>query len=279
MLELLYYACRSPIEVDKIGTLIEIQLNSETSLMVSPKTLTTSAIQATLGESLAAALARSGLDYIPVASAQFAAVQPALAIARSVRLKALLFARPESETTQKQILPHLTYFHFESGDRFDFVCMGYFEATDGEPVVARVAGKAWAFSDERFIKVKDELQSKTKWKYSGGSDLILCNEVADLSSAHSAPSLDMRTALCLSIDKLLRDSSILSFENFFQGVVDFAKSTSGHNPTWKLSDKNGLRLALEALKGSVIELLPKGVRKQVSDAFTFAVRDIALPEI
>ena len=138
-------------------------------------------------------------------------------------------------------------------------------------------GKGWAFSQEKFIKIKDELQTKTKWKYSGGSDLILFNEVTDPSSVPSVPSLDMRTALCLSIDKLLKDSSILSFENFFQGVVDFAKSTTGQNLARILSDKHGLRLALEALKGSVIQLLPKGVQKQVSDAFSFAVRDISKP--
>jgi len=200
-------------------------------------------------------------------------LEPILLITRSERLKALLFARPESETTQKQILPHLTYFHFESGDRFDFVCVGYFQASGAEPVVARVDDKDWSFSDREFIQIKNELQSKTNWKYSGGADLILCNEITE----GSVKSLDTRSAMCLSIDKLLKDSSILSFENFFQGIVDFAKSSGGQNPTWKLSDKNGLRLALEGLKSSVIELLPKGVQKQVSDAFSFAVRDISPP--
>jgi len=100
----------------------------------------------------------------------------------------------------------------------------------------------------------------------------LCNEVTE----GSAISLDTRTAVCLSIDKLLKNSTILSFETFFQGIVNFAKSSGGPNPTWKLSDKNGMRLALEALKGSVIQLLPKGVQKQIDGAFSFAARDISL---
>jgi hypothetical protein len=195
----------------------------------------------------------------------------AIRVTRSERLKALLFARPASDTSQKQILPHLPYFHLESGDHFDFLCVGYSEAIGNEPVVVTVNGRAWSFSDETFIALKDQLQKQTSWKYSGGADLILCNEITDAGRT----TLDTRTALCLNIDKLLKNATILSFESFFQGVIDFAKAAQGENPTWKLSDKHGLRLALEALKSTVIDFLPKGVQKQVSDAFDFCVRDIS----
>jgi len=81
-----------------------------------------------------------------------------LGASRYERLRGILFARPESDTTLSQILPHLTYFHIESGDRFDFLCVGYFSANASTPIVAHVDGKDWAFSDRAFVEVKDELE-------------------------------------------------------------------------------------------------------------------------
>jgi hypothetical protein len=192
-------------------------------------------------------------------------------ITRTVRLKGLLFARPSSDLTKNQILPNLNYFHLDSADRFDFMCVGYFEARGADTVITTIGEKAWSFNDQHFIKLKDELEGKSKWQYSGGADLVLCNEIEDSSGT----SLNLQTALCLDLDRLLKESAIVSFETFFQGVVRFAKSYKGGNAAWDLSDKRGGALIVKAMKSALLGLLPKGIQKQASDAFEFAVRDVS----
>jgi hypothetical protein len=190
------------------------------------------------------------------------------------RLTGLLFARPASEITKK-ILPHLHYFDLDSRENFTVTCMGYFIADDTQSCVTTVDGDRWGFSDEAFIKTKDHLESITSWRYSGGVDLLICNELIDVGTGFT--SLNKRRAMCLNMDKLIQNATIFNFETFFQSIITFVKDNPAKSTVWHLSNEYGFRLALAGLKGAILDRLPKGAEREVSAAFDFVVWDISSP--
>jgi hypothetical protein len=189
---------------------------------------------------------------------------------KSIVLRGFLFARPESDLTKKQVVPSLPYFDLDSGTKFNFLCVGYFRNDNTSVPVATVRGKKWSFVLGEFIAWKNEFQNKSSWKYSGGVDLILCNEMQ--SGPYSW--IDLKSSVCVSIDDLLHKKYIRSFETFFQRVVNFANDYKGDRPSWDFSDKQGVRLAGQTLKEAIINFLPKPFHKTVSEAQYFAVRNI-----
>jgi hypothetical protein len=161
----------------------------------------------------------------------------------------------------------------DSGTKFDFLCVGY-QGNEAVAVpIAVIDGKKWQFSNERFIETKNQYEEHTTWTYSGGVDLILCNEIRDISSGASW--LELRSSVCISVDELIHKKYIFSFESFFQEIINFAKHYDGGRPSWDFSDGQGLRLAGQTLKESIVNLLPKAFRKTVDEAEYFAVRNIA----
>jgi hypothetical protein len=191
-------------------------------------------------------------------------------VVTNVRLTALLFGRPSSRLVSEGILPHLNYFNYDTREYFNFQCIGYDVAKAGEPAVATVAGQPWAFSDQVFIQIKDKLQQESEWRYSGGADLIICNELV----GQERSSLMLHEGVAVVLDQLLRDEAILNFETFFQGVVDFAKGELGTNNVAAWSDQQGLRLAGSAIRDGILTFLPESVRTHVKQAAHFAVRKI-----
>lgn len=191
-------------------------------------------------------------------------------IVQQVRLTALLFGRPSSKLVREDILPHLDYFNYDTGKYFNFRCIGFDIAKSGEAVVATVAGQPWAFSDKAFVEIKDKLQQESQWKYSGGADLLVCNELL----AEGPSTLMLSEGVAVNLDQLLKDEAILNFETFFQGIVDFAKRELHDNPAAAWSDKQGLRIGGSALRDGILSFLPESLRKHVKQAAHFAVRKI-----
>lgn len=193
-------------------------------------------------------------------------------LSKTVSFRGILFARPESKLSNTQIIPTLPYFDLDSGQVFNFWCVGYRISDVSSRPVAVIKGKKWEFDLERFVEVKQDFEKHTRWQYGGGADLILCNEILDINKGGSW--LELKSAVCVSIDELLSKQYIKNFETFFQQVINFAKSYEGSRPSWKFSDKQGLRLIGKGLKESIVHLLPKPFRKAASEAEYFAVRDI-----
>ncbi len=193
-------------------------------------------------------------------------------LTKAVSFRGILFARPESQVAKTQVIPHLSYFDLDAGNAFNFSCVGYSVSETVRSAVVTINGKKWDFNDAKFIEVKDDFQAHTLWKYSGGVDLILCNQVVDIKTADRW--LELKNSVCISIDELLKKKFILSFETFFQSIINFAKGYEGSKPSWDFSDTQGLRLAGKSIKDSIVHLLPKPLRDNVSAAERFAVRDI-----
>ena len=199
--------------------------------------------------------------------------------AHKVRMVGLVFARPSSPLAAAEIIPNLDYFHHRSGDNIDFFCAGYggyWEGRSDEFPDQKVVGPGqytnWLFSAQRFNSFRSEIESMSRWRYSGGADLILTDARYNLDKKESE--LDFSTAIVINLDKAKAEKAIVNVEQFFEDVFRYAETQSGDDPTWGFSDRMGKRVAGSALKSLVLAILPKSIEEDARKAFHFYVSDI-----
>ncbi|HEY6352229.1 MAG TPA: hypothetical protein VI636_22760 [Candidatus Angelobacter sp.] len=192
----------------------------------------------------------------------------------AVRMIGLLFARPQSALAKAEILPNMGYFHVRSAEFISIFCAGY---SDRQPwddceEVADLKGKQWKFSNYGFDRIRQRLETCSKWRYSGGVQLMLTN--AKLFGEFDAL-LDFSSVICADFDEMKRVGAIASVESFFEALCRFSEEPDQLNPTWAFSDRLGARIAGSALKSFVLSLLPKSLGADVQKAAHFAVVDIS----
>lgn len=193
------------------------------------------------------------------------------------RMIGLLFARPDSELAQKEVLPHLGYFHVRSAEHITFYCVGYSpEQTWGdEEVVAEFEGTRWTFSNKKFNSMRELLEYRTKWRYSGMVDLIIANStIPQRPDETHFVTIDFSSAICVNLDQLKEIKAIPSIEALFELIFRYAENPDPINPSSGLSDEAGLKIARSAFKNLIFSLLPEPLKPEVEKALHLAVRDI-----
>jgi hypothetical protein len=194
-----------------------------------------------------------------------------------VRMVGIVFARPNSPLAKSEIIPQLNDWHFRSGEHIDFYFVGYtcpHPPVQGYMEVSVPGRDPWLYSAERFNAFRQEVESRTSWKYGGGCELLLTNARFDPKSERG--SLDFLSTICCQLDAMKGDQAIQSVERFFETVFRFAESANDEDPTWGFSDSQGIEVAGSALKRVVLGLLPKGLDAEYKKAEHFAVRNVGL---
>lgn len=197
---------------------------------------------------------------------------------RNSKLIGILFSHPATALAQSEIINHLPHFHVRSGDAVDFFCVGYGaywppeHFVDQNPV-ANIQGVDWLFSDQAFSNVIDELESETRWKYSGETELLLVSAVKERSGRVI---LDYESAIVCNLEAMARDKAFTSVRAFFTALFRYAKDHSASNSAWGLSDDRGIAVGKSALKEAVLSLLPISLKESYKKAEHYVVRDIAL---
>lgn len=146
-----------------------------------------------------------------------------------VKLAGILFARPTSSLAKEEIIPNLRYFHKRSANTTHFFCGGYGAYwSDGvypdKTAVACIDDVAWYFSDIMFDQLREVIEGKTSWRYSGATDLILLNVVA---GSNSRIDLDFANTFFFPLGRMKADRIIYSTEEFFEDIFRFADSYQG----------------------------------------------------
>jgi len=199
---------------------------------------------------------------------------------RGVRLVGLVFCRPQARLAREEIIPSLLYFHYRSGEHCNFYFGGYHqgrEARINETLIGSQGDSLdWIFSERDFNKFRHEIETRTRWRYSGGTDLILANAIAGHRPDKAA--IDFSTAISANLEQLKTDGAFLETGMLFEQIFRHADEHGGDNedPAWGFSDAAGLRLTGSALKELLLAALPKGVRNDVRRAWHFAVTDISV---
>ncbi|HEX3865407.1 MAG TPA: hypothetical protein VHV78_01600, partial [Gemmatimonadaceae bacterium] len=178
------------------------------------------------------------------------------------RMLGLLFGQPSTKTFTEQIAPRLEYWHHRSGERFDFLCVGYSHAQG-------------AFNPELFAESVRWLQDRSAWRYSGLTDLVLLNASVERPSRELR--LHANQVVAVALESAVDDGAIPSVPGFIESIVTFAEEYHGDDPTWGFSDSEAQRLGASGLKAVLVSCLPKALRKDASAAFHLRVREHAEP--
>lgn len=175
----------------------------------------------------------------------------------------LIIGRPSEPLLAEQIIPSLGYWHHRTATYVDFFCVGFTRAKEG-------------FDEKRFAATLRQIESKTNWTYSGGTDLMLVN--ASYEPGSRSVKLDYREALAVTLENVIKVDGYERLSLFFERIIQTAKGSCGEESPGAVSDALGGKLAISALKGLVTSLLPESVRQEARDAFLFAVRDVSKRE-
>lgn len=193
-----------------------------------------------------------------------------------LKMVGILFARPNSSLAKSDILPILSDFHVRSADYIDFFFAGYANGPrdlPGYEPVPGPAGESWGYHPKDFENFRRELEKKTKWRYSGGADLLLTNASYDMKK--ETASLDFGSTIVCQLETMKSQGAIKSVEVFFEDIFRFAESATGDDPTWGFSDQQGGRAVGSALQEIVLSFVPKSIRSQAVRVAHFGVVDLS----
>jgi len=174
------------------------------------------------------------------------------------RLLAFLIAHPSSKTFTEQVLPLLDYWHFRSGARFDFMCLGH-------------SAKGTQFDDELFAASVQWLRGRTAWEYAGGTDLVLLN--ATLPPGSNTLTLETEQVVSIALEQAMADQVVLSLPELMERVFSFVEDYKGDDPTWGFSNQQGKHLVASGLKALLVGWLPTSLRPEARKAFHLYVRE------
>lgn len=194
---------------------------------------------------------------------------------RSSMLIGLCFARPTSPLAKSEILPQIPDWHHRSGNSADFYFAGFadHEWEDGFQKVDLPGRGTWYYSPKAFQAFRSEVESRTKWKYSGGSDLILC--VARWDERKSEPVIDFSCAIVCQLDAMKDAKAIVSVEQYFESVFRYAESAQFEPSILALSDEHGTKQVRSELKRLALSVLPGQLGTAWDKIAPHAVMDIA----
>lgn len=216
-------------------------------------------------------------------------------IGKRARFIGVAFGRPELQLMKTDILPSLPYFHARSAKHTAFYFAGYEEAaesgkaaqgldhsgianffstsyTDAVQVVGPV-GQRWLFFPEHFNKFRMELEGSSKWRYSGGCDLLLFNSRLN---ADADISLDFSTSIALHLDKVSELIATPTVGQLFESIFRYAEEQDEKDPTWGLSDYLGIQTIRNGFWDAIVGVLPEAVRKPLGAARHLVVENVAL---
>lgn len=198
-----------------------------------------------------------------------------LAKKKQARLVALLFCRPELALMKSDIVPSLPYFHRRSGNNTAFYFAGFYEfipvdkeRQNGPYEFDGPNGTHWLFDAEQFNHLREQVEKSTRWRYSGGCDMLLVN-------SRRTGGLDFTTAVVLRLDKIGELIATPTIGQLFEAIFQYAERQDDINPTWGLSDFLGIKTAKSGLWDVIIGLLPEPFRNSIRASRNLVVQNIA----
>jgi hypothetical protein len=196
----------------------------------------------------------------------------------AVKMIGLLLARPQATLARAEIVPNLPYFHHRAGKHIHFFCVGYGaywppeHVPDAENVVT-INHTKWLYSDRLFNEFRAELEGATRWRYSGGSDLVLTNSTWD--AERRSADLDFTSALAMNLEQAVADGAIPDVARWFERIFQFAEYNTDDDPTWGFGVSAGLVAAGSGLVSAILSLLPGSVGSEAKKLPHFMVANLA----
>lgn len=131
----------------------------------------------------------------------------------------ILIGNPNCEFVKNNIINKVSQYHHRSGNTIDFYFPGYgaywFESIPDGETICKINGVDWSFSPEKFNDFLIELESKSKWQYSGETELLILN--------YKNGALDFSEVLVFWLDRMVKEGVIYSPSNFFESIFRMFK--------------------------------------------------------
>ena len=181
----------------------------------------------------------------------------------------ILLARPSVEIVKNEILPDINYFYHRSGRYIDFFLPGYGAYWYGnypdEVNVCKVAGVNWSYSDLMFCKFIAELESVSKWRYNGETELIIIDS--------QRGTLNFSNTLSIWIEAAITDRAIISVRNFFESLIRISRSMI---ETSEIGNVHLVKSASSSIIENIIDKLPFNVGTTLLRTKYFVRRNLAI---
>ncbi|NIY94625.1 hypothetical protein [Vibrio diazotrophicus] len=193
-----------------------------------------------------------------------------------VILVGILFCPPRTKIAKEEILPALLDFHYSSADKTQFYLPGYYQVA--EPSSSSIGALShpeypeFEYDSKKFYDFVKIMEEKCKWKYSGGTDLMIVN--ARLNSSSDEGYLDFASAIPLNLESVKQKANYLEIGMFFETIFNFSEEYIGKNPTSALSDEFGKSALRGAFKELAYRSIPKDTKGKVQEGLLFASSDL-----
>lgn len=129
------------------------------------------------------------------------------------RIVGLVFCQLNSQIGREEILPSIDYFNFRSGNNVNFYFLGYHRSTGPD--------KAWGFDAADFNECRKGMEASSKWRYSGGTDLILANVKFDAATGFA--SANLASIECFTFEVLKHAGVLPNVGMFFEKIFQFCE--------------------------------------------------------
>ncbi|MGG2056316.1 hypothetical protein ABFY48_18380 [Lysinibacillus pakistanensis] len=137
----------------------------------------------------------------------------------------ILIANPGSEFVRFNIYDRISQFHHRSGKSSDFYLPGYgaywYERVPDAANVFQIDGTQWSFSNKEFSDFINELEDKSKYKFSGETELLLLEVING--------EINFDNVIIIWLDKMLKDGVIYSVSNLFENIFRVMKESNSLN--------------------------------------------------
>jgi hypothetical protein len=170
---------------------------------------------------------------------------------------AIILCRPELTFAKEEILPSLGHFHRRSKKNVDFYFAGFHEPDQSnfDAMTRFKEGKLpWEFDEGAFVQFCSEIESRCKWRYSGGCDFILVNYYF---GASEEPGLDLENAVTFSFERLQKQGKLVTASIFFESIFRHCESCSGRDGSWEIVEEGQPGKPLLALCSKFLSITPQ----------------------
>lgn len=123
-------------------------------------------------------------------------------------------------------------------------------------------GVPWAFSQKMFAQFIDELESKTKWKYSGEAEIIVLS-----------PDIDFSDCVVFNIEKMIKDRAIDRISELFESLIQYARLEGSSQSAHGYSEARAPKIFGDAVLGALLEG-PKALGKTWKEGRHYATRNL-----
>jgi hypothetical protein len=188
-----------------------------------------------------------------------------------VRAVGLIFGRPTCKVFKEELLPDREYHNLRSGRNVELFYMGF--ADPDEEFLPVGVFDDDNFSQESFVSAVEDFESKTEWRYSGATDLMLLNS---WFSPKGKVYLDFSCVLALNLEDAIESKLVKSARSLLEEIIRQSSSNPGADVVMKVSDVVFLRSTRNSLLSwamSLIKLKPE----DLGNAYRSCVRDVSRP--